>query len=337
MAAETPTKKKRATSFVDAIEEIEVYGEDRSLIDKEETKTTAKTVQKYIRKTVEPSEIMANPINEFSMERDEEWELLSSSIKETGITNDIIVYENPDSSSTQKYIALSGHRRLQIAIELNEERVPIKIRPPFEDKSEELLFIFIENKSTRKQKPLDIALSIKSLEEELIKESKETGEELVGRKRDYIAEKLNMSSTAVYEYLSLANLPKQAQLWLSNEYIGLKQGVALSKLTPPQLEIITKKVKMAEIDGKATKEQMQNLIKVLMAKTTKKQKAPSGELTSRKLTSNINKTLKKTISDLAPIAGISLTITDENKNKLLGQVDETIEVLNKLKTNLANS
>lgn len=282
---------------------------------------------KYVRKQVSPKELMPNPDNTFSMKEDAEWQLLELSIKDQGINNDIIVYENPDKKSNSPYIILSGHRRWKIAIKNNEEKVPIKIRPPFENKIDELVFIVTENKSTRQQKPLDLALSVQRLEQELIK-----NKEIEGRRRDYIAEKLGMSSRSIHNYLTIATLPTVAQEWLREEWISFMQALDISKLSEDTINGISLQInEVIQKEGK-------NNTKGLLFKLLKEAKNLNNKKEIKQSSKDISKTLKRTLKGankaLKELSTTTINLSPKDSGSILIEINEILETLENLKEKL---
>jgi len=317
-------------SILSEIQNVKI-GKDETLENNSIEKSIKTAGNKPVRKQVDPHELMPNCLNTFSMEEDEEWHLLAKSITSDGINNDIIVYENPDPKSEKPYVVVSGHRRLSIAIEAGENRVPIKIIPPFNDVSEELIFIITENKSVRKQSPLDLGLSIKRLEEEMAKKEKESGEEAVGRRRDRIAEILGMSSRTVHNYSALGSLPPSCQDWLRKEYISIRQALILSTLPKDTLDGIVLQVDIAKSEKGYSVEELKAFIKKLLKEAQNTQKpAPKAE-TPRQLSRSTKNTLKKANTALEIIINSSTRLPVKESEDLLAKIDEMSDTLMRLR------
>lgn len=283
----------------------------------------------YIRRNVSPDKLVSNPDNVFNMRRDEEYLALETSIKEFGITNDIVV--SPREGG--KYLILSGHRRTQIAKELGLKTVPVKIRKTFENKYEELLFLCSENISTRAKAPLDMALMIEKI-------MKVVPKNIAGRKRDFIASAIGISARSVERYGNLLSLPDEARRWVDEGYLQLGEGAALGRLLKNSEETSLKFSELLnstyrnDLDN-ARKKDMPKLVKQIIKSISKENNEDEEKKGSgRKI--KIKYTLRAFNKKLSGEEKIDLPKQRKNIEETLKEVEYSIDKLTTLKKDLEN-
>jgi ParB/RepB/Spo0J family partition protein len=289
------------------------------------------STKRALRKTTDPRNLIPNPKNRFTMRRDSEYEALKESIRQSGIHNDIIVKPVPD--DPDKFIILSGERRNTIALELELPKVPIKIEE-FESDLEEITFLIQENIGTRQKYPLDIARSIQEMEALL------NDEEITGRRRDYIGEKLGISSRSVHNYALLIDLPEKIQEWLNNGLLTVTQAQTIASLSKSfQLELM-KAVEDVMKDG-MDEGQMKAVIKDALTKIVKDAKRAEKGQTKQsedKKSPNANKALKKAVGCLVPLQEqFTVPKTKKKKEEALQHINAALQLLESMKAKMVEA
>ncbi len=282
-----------------------------------------------LRKQIDPKLLMPNPKKQFNMEEDAEYQALEVAIEQTGINNDLIVKPISDGGAFE-YMILSGHRRHQIALKKNMAKVPIKIKE-FDSELEETIFLIQENISTRQKHPLDIARSIQELELLMSDD-----EQISGRKRDVIAEKLGISSRSVYNYALLIDLPVEIQEWLNKNLITVSQAQSISSLPAEyQSELID--LYEADITNETLVGDKKLVIKGLLstisqkAKRAEKKAENKGPLEENRPKAP-DKALKKALSCLTPIQNnFAIPKSRKKKEEVIQQIDTALHILEELK------
>ena len=139
--------------------------------------------------------ISSSPFNPYSVANVEE---LKASIELCGLQQNLVVRQLDEAG---KYELISGHRRYKALSELvaegkeSFERVPCKIIKSIDDIDAELQLIFA-NSTARRLTDYEIAYQAGRIKE-LLTKLKDSGYKIEGRKRDIVAELLEVSASQV--------------------------------------------------------------------------------------------------------------------------------------------
>ena len=139
-------------------------------------------------------EVVANaPRKDFDLEQMEE---LIHDIKQKGILEPVLVQKAPSfSEKSQKFILISGHRRLRAAIKLGMLTVPARVTPIYSEE-EKLATQLCENIQRKDLHPVEIALILRFFFE-------------LGFKEKDISERISKSLSWVSKYKKICKMPKQ--------------------------------------------------------------------------------------------------------------------------------
>lgn len=185
-------------------------------------------------------ELIENDKNEgFSIEDIEE---LKTSIEEIGLEQNLVV--TPDDGS--KYRILTGHRRYIALKELVAEgktkfkNVPCvvkdlaKIDLPLDEETKELYAIATTNAEIRKNTDAD-RLKIMNMLSEVYDKLKASGYKKLGLRREYIAERMGVSSSTVHRLTFIdKNLNKDIKEQFLDDKLPLKVATEISKMDSEQ-------------------------------------------------------------------------------------------------------
>lgn len=139
-------------------------------------------------------EISANaPRKDYDEEQIEE---LIKDIKQKGILEPILVQKSRSfSDKSQKFLLISGHRRLRAASKIGLQTIPARIKPNYSDE-EKLAVQLCENIQRKDLHPVEIALILRYFFE-------------LGLKEKEISEKVSKSLAWVSKYKKISKMPKQ--------------------------------------------------------------------------------------------------------------------------------
>ena len=161
---------------------------------------------------------------------------LKASIELYGIQQNLVVRKQADSS---RYELISGERRYTAAKALVDEgkdsfrRVPCKIIKPIDDIQAELQLI-LANSTSRRLTDYEITHQAQRLKA-LLSELKQDGYKFTGKKRDIVAELLNVSASQVARYESInKNLSPELTDEFKKENINITTAYELSRLPGEQ-------------------------------------------------------------------------------------------------------
>ena len=139
-------------------------------------------------------EISANaPRKDYDEEQIEE---LIKDIKQKGILEPILVQKSRTySDNSQKFLLISGHRRLRAASKIGLQTIPARIKPSYSE-DEKLAVQLCENIQRKDLHPVEIALILRYFFERGIKEKE-------------ISERVSKSLAWVSKYKKISKMPKQ--------------------------------------------------------------------------------------------------------------------------------
>jgi ParB family chromosome partitioning protein len=151
---------------------------------------------------------------------DEKLAELSSSIREHGIIQPLILTKDPDQ---EDYILIAGERRLRAAKLAGLESVPAIVRKVSDQ--ERLELALIENIQRENLTPLESAEAYQQLNDEF------------GLSHDQIAEQVGKSRTAVTNTIRLLKLPEAIRRAISSAKISEGHGRALLSLNSEKAQL----------------------------------------------------------------------------------------------------
>lgn len=186
---------------------------------------------------------------------------LKASIELTGLQQNLVVREVEGG-----YEVISGHRRLKAMQELYEEgneqfkRIPCKIQKSVDDIQAELQLI-MANSTTRELTDYEKTYQAARLKE-LLTELKKSGVPFSGRKRDIIAQLMNVSPTQIARMDSINNkLIPELKEEFSNEKINFTTAYETSRLPEEQQQEAVKGFKEGKpLTPAIAKEKRQEII-----------------------------------------------------------------------------
>ncbi|WP_249645739.1 MULTISPECIES: DUF3850 domain-containing protein [unclassified Lysinibacillus] len=168
---------------------------------------------------------------------------LKASIELQGLQQNLVVREVEGG-----YEVISGHRRLKAMQELYEEgneefkRIPCKIQKSVDDIQAELQLI-MANSTARELTDYEKTYQAARLKE-LLSELKKSGVQFSGRKRDIIAQLMNVSPTQIARMDSINNkLIPELKEEFSNEKINFTTAYETSRLPEEQQQEAVKEFK----------------------------------------------------------------------------------------------
>jgi len=177
--------------------------------------------------------IIPSQFNKYSVEDIAE---LKASIELYGLQQNLLVRQQPE---TGKYELISGHRRYRALQELAAEgkagfeRVPCRIIEPIDDLQAELQLIFA-NATSRRLSDYELTYQTGRVKE-LLAQLQESGHKFDGRKRDILAELLDMSPSQVHRYESInKNLSPELLQEFKDGKINVTTAYEASRLPEPQ-------------------------------------------------------------------------------------------------------
>lgn len=123
-------------------------------------------------------------------------EELSKDIKQKGILEPLLVIKTPSlSKSSQKFLLISGHRRLKAALNIGLSSVPVRLTN-CNTEEEKLATQLCENIQRKDLHPIEIALILRFFLE-------------LGLKEKEIADRISKSLSWVSKYKKISKMPKQ--------------------------------------------------------------------------------------------------------------------------------
>lgn len=225
---------------------------------------------------------------------------LSSSIKEHGILQPILVYEDDN-----EYFLIAGERRLRASKLANLNTIKAIIVDIKLERLRELALI--ENIQREDLNPIDLALSYDAL----IKDYNITQDEL--------ASKLQKSRTQITNTLSLLRLPKEAQKLLINGKISQGHAKVLVNLNNDDFNIALNSI----LGQKLSVRETENLVKTIKTKTIKPNK------NDIVLNDDLHKIVNifQNIQVDAKVSNNSIVLKFKNREK----IDRFLQILSNLK------
>lgn len=225
---------------------------------------------------------------------------LSSSIKEHGILQPILVYEDDN-----EYFLIAGERRLRASKLANLNTIKAIIVDIKLERLRELALI--ENIQREDLNPIDLALSYDAL----IKDYNITQDEL--------ASKLQKSRTQITNTLSLLRLPKEAQKLLINGKISQGHAKVLVNLNNDDFNIALNSI----LGQKLSVRETENLVKTIKTKTIKPNKNDIA------LNDDLHKIVNifQNIQVDAKVSNNSIVLKFKNREK----IDRFLQILSNLK------
>lgn len=148
-----------------------------------------------------------NPLNRFSMAKDEQFRATVASVEKDGFLEDIIV---TPTGTDGRYRIVSGHRRVAAARMLGKSSVPCKVRT-YLDRLAELRALMGANLHRRNLSPFDMARQLETLREVMRQEG--LLPENVKAQAERMAEQTELSRATVERYLDLLNLDETLTAW----------------------------------------------------------------------------------------------------------------------------
>lgn len=148
-----------------------------------------------------------NPLNRFSMAKDEQFRATVASVEKDGFLEDIIV---TPTGTDGRYRIVSGHRRVAAARMLGKSSVPCKVRT-YPDRLAELRALMGANLHRRNLSPFDMARQLETLREVMRQEG--LLPENVKAQAERMAEQTELSRATVERYLDLLNLDETLTAW----------------------------------------------------------------------------------------------------------------------------
>lgn len=201
---------------------------------------------------------------------------LKASIELTGLQQNLVVREIEDG-----YEIISGHRRFKAMQELYEEgneqfkRIPCKIQKSVDDLQAELQLI-MANSTARELTDYEKTYQAARLKE-LLTELKKSGVQFSGRKRDIIAQLMNVSPTQIARMDSINNkLIPELKEEFSNEKINFTTAYETSRLPEEQQQEAVKEFKEGKPLTPAIAKEMQQEV----VESEQKEKPMTHELDS---------------------------------------------------------
>lgn len=201
---------------------------------------------------------------------------LKASIELTGLQQNLVVREIEDG-----YEIISGHRRFKAMQELYEEgneqfkRIPCKIQKSVDDLQAELQLI-MANSTARELTDYEKTYQAARLKE-LLTELKKSGIQFSGRKRDIIAQLMNVSPTQIARMDSINNkLIPELKEEFSNEKINFTTAYETSRLPEEQQQEAVKEFKEGKPLTPAIAKEMQQEV----VESEQKEKPMTHELDS---------------------------------------------------------
>ena len=284
-------------------------------------------------RVVDIDDIIPNPNNMFSMKRDEEYKELLVSVKVNGQTNNIEVKPKDENG---KYMILSGERRWNAFKENGLKKVRVTIKGNITNLREEKTEIMRTNLATRAKKPFDLAASIKSIAMEL-PEEESLEKYFVGP--DSILG-LGMTRTTFFRIYKLCKLPDylfslgKEELLSANLATKLLTNVvyndgAINYEKLAQIEEDIKKRLNSEQTDTEKELIIRDIIKRFTKKGGRKPNATNKNLTAYRFTQNMNALCKR-----VKMGDYELPKMESKKQKLVVEIDDTIEILNDIKRKL---
>ncbi len=205
----------------------------------------SKDVQEYQKDIIATNKIDANPNQPRKTFDEEKLEELSSSIKEHGVLQPIIVKKNND-----RFTLVAGERRLRACKKINIQDIPCVIIETNKDNMRTLAII--ENIQREELSIMELAFAYNLV----MKEHNITHEEL--------AETLGKSRTHITNTLRLLKLNENIQNEISNNNLSSGHGKIIASLNPNQQSDITKKI----IKDKISVRDTESLVKKIKTNTT---------------------------------------------------------------------
>ena len=187
-----------------------------ALIPKQLSKETSAKVPDYL----PINQISPNPFQPRENTSDLELEELTTSIREHGILQPLIVTKNAD---TDFYTLIAGERRLRAAKLAGLETVPVIVHDSTSDQLR-LELALIENLQREDLSPIEAARAYQQLTQDF------------GLSHEEIATRVGKSRTAVTNTLRLLKLPKEAQEAISNGSISEGHARALLGLNSHKIQ-----------------------------------------------------------------------------------------------------
>ncbi|MDC6267747.1 ParB/RepB/Spo0J family partition protein [Lysinibacillus fusiformis] len=182
---------------------------------------------------------------------------LKASIELTGLQQNLVVREIENG-----YEVLSGHRRFKAMQELYEEgneefkRIPCKIQRSMDDIQAELQLI-MANSTARELTDYEKTYQAARLKE-LLTELKKSGVPFSGRKRDIIAQLMNVSPTQIARMDSINNkLIPELKEEFSEEKINITTAYEMSRLPEEQQQEAVQEYKEGKALTPAVAKEMQ--------------------------------------------------------------------------------
>ncbi|SCY30821.1 ParB/RepB/Spo0J family partition protein [Lysinibacillus fusiformis] len=201
---------------------------------------------------------------------------LKASIELTGLQQNLVVREVENG-----YEVLSGHRRLKAINELLKEgneqfnRIPCKIQKSVDDIQAELQLI-MANSTARELTDYEKTYQSARLKE-LLTDLKKSGAHFTGRKRDIIAELMNVSPTQVARMDSInKKLTPELKEAFSKEDINITTAYEASRLPEEQQQEIVQDYK----EGKSITPSVAVEKRIEVIETEQKEKPMTHELDS---------------------------------------------------------
>lgn len=217
----------------------------------------------FLVKHIPIEEVHENEKNEFSMAEIEE---LKQSIREVGLQQNLVVTETQDG-----YTLLTGHRRFRALGELfadgdnRWQTVPCIVKDfssvnlNVSDAAKELYLIATTNVEQRKLTPADCIQAMNMLD--VVYEELQTAGETVGKRRDFMAQRLGLSPRSVQNLFSIdKNLSGEIKSAFAENKLPVRVATELAKLPQEDQKELweTKGAAASEQEVKAFAQQKQS-------------------------------------------------------------------------------
>lgn len=224
-------KDKNEFNFFDS----EYFGGDAlGAIIGEEKKTTSRKEREIIEEAagyyaeLPVSELIDYSNHTFSVEDNEDMDILVDSIKDYGIFTPLTVRQ----ISENKYEVLSGHRRKHAAKKAGLDKVPCKIIEADDDMAD--IIAVDTNLSRSTIKPSEKAKSYKVRFDAAVRQGKKKMDSM-----NEIAGEATDSMQSIRRYLKLATLSPTLLFMIDDEKIPMNAGVNLAALSEKHQDLVT--------------------------------------------------------------------------------------------------
>lgn len=263
----------------------------------QKTADVSSSVNSEIVRQLPLSKLLNNPLNQFSMDEDEDFIRSMHSIEEDGLFEDLIVTPAEDGN----YRIISGHRRAAIARKLGKTSVPCKVRT-YKNELEEARALIGANIHKRSISPLDMARQLRVLSEVLDRQVGTAGSK---ERVQQLSDQTGLSLRTVERYLSLLNLNPviseavaKGAIPMSDAYdLALKKNEDLQKTIASEMSEIAQDIPLHD-------KYVQALQAAQSSPRPEKEKKPSASSAPKmpsKVISKYGKMTKKMAAELATI------------------------------------